>query len=207
MKSLLRSVRARQVAPAPPRWEVAFGREAALEVDLGCGRGRYAQERARRYPELNIVALESRRKWVEKIRRQCQRENISNLRIIHGDAAHDLPVLFSPGSVAGFTIHHPDPWWKKRHRKRRLVRPELVQLLVQLLVDDGWIYLQTDVPGLASEARRCFAARKQLYPVDALQFRQEVLGGIMSHRESKCLQLGIPLERLAYRKVAGREKS
>lgn len=203
MKSLLRSVRARQVNPAPPRWEVAFGRAAVLEVDLGCGRGSYALERARRRPGLNIVALEARRKWVEKIRQRCRQENIANLRAIRCDVAQDLPLLFAPGSVGGFTIHHPDPWWKKRHRKRRLVRPELVRQLVELLEIGGWIYLQTDVPGLAVEARQCFTAQQQLRPLDARRHRQEILGGIMSHRESKCRQLGIPLERLAYRKVGG----
>ena len=199
MLSLSRNALLRHVTPAPPNWTVAFGRQAPLEVDLGCGRGTYPWLRATRYPEVNVVALELRKKWLQQIRSQCEREKVTNLRAIRCDISEDLPVLFAPRSVGAFTIHHPDPWWKKRHRKRRLLQPDFAALLVDLLVPGGWIFAQTDVPDLAEEMQAALAACPRLSRVDAELFRQSQLLGLYSHREKKCLELRIPVSRMVYR--------
>ena len=201
MRSLSFEAAIRGVRPRPPRWDVAFGRNAPLEVDLGCGRGRYALERAANFPGIDVVALESRRKWVHLIRQRAAKAGLKNIRAIQCDVARDLDMLFEPKSVRGFTIHHPDPWWKKRHRKRRLVRPELASRLVELLEPEGFIYFQTDVPDLAGEAKEIFGSLPELEQTDAIELRAKVLGGIKSHREAKCLELGIPVSRLAWLKL------
>lgn len=188
----------RRVTPAPPRWEVAFGRRAPLEVDLGCGRGEYAWQRAVSFPTINVVALDNRKKWISRLRERCQARGISNLRAIRCDVTQDLPILFAESSVAAFTIHHPDPWWKKRHRKRRLVSTGFVELAARLLVPGGWVFLQTDVPDLADEMKAAFGAMPVFAPVDGEAWKRERMGDLRSHREKKCLQLGLPVRRLAY---------
>jgi tRNA (guanine-N7-)-methyltransferase len=107
-------------------------------------------------------------------------------------------MLFSEGTIAGFTSHHPDPWWKKRHKKRRMIRPEVVSQLARLLAPGGWVYLQTDVPDLADDMRTCFESNQAFTPVDALSFIRDRLGGLQSHRERKCIEKGIPVERMVY---------
>ena len=97
-----------------------------------------------------------------------------------------------------FTIHHPDPWWKKRHRKRRLVQTHLVEQLARLLVPGGWVFLQTDVPDMADQIRSTFAANPLFRSTDAVAIQATRMGGLQSHREKKCQQLGIPVTRLAY---------
>jgi tRNA (guanine-N7-)-methyltransferase len=198
MLSLLRHAQLRNIIPAPPDWEKAFGAAAPIEVDLGCGRGDYAWQRATGFPHIHVVALETRRKWIARLRQRCRQAGVNNLRVIRCDATQDLPVLFAADSVRGFTIHHPDPWWKKRHHKRRLVRPEVVQQMADILQPGGFVYLQTDVPDLAGEIRSVFAASRRFRPLDADQFRRERLAGLQSHREKKCLRLGVPVQRLAY---------
>ena len=205
MLSLLRHAQLRNINPAPPDWEKAFGAAAPIEVDLGCGRGDYAWQRAAGNPDIHMVALETRRKWIARLRQRCRKAGVLNLRAIRCDATQDLPVLFAPDSVRGFTIHHPDPWWKKRHHKRRMVRREVVQQMAEILQPGGFVYLQTDVPDLAEEIRSVFAACNQYEPLAADQFRLEQLGGLQSHREKKCLRLGIPVQRLVY-KLRGPEK-
>lgn len=199
MKSLSRSARLRNVDPAPPDWQTAFGRTAPIEVDLGCGRGDYAWQAAHARPEVNLVALDSRRKWIERLQRRCRQEGLTNLRAIRCDILEDLPILFGPGSVAAFTVHHPDPWWKKRHRKRRLIKPAMIDLLASLLTDGGWIYLQTDVPDLAAEMRALFAQNGGFEEIDAQRVHDVLMGGLRSHREKRCTEMGIPFSQLAYR--------
>jgi tRNA (guanine-N7-)-methyltransferase len=199
MLSLLRHAQLRNIIPAPPDWEKAFGTAAPIEVDLGCGRGDYAWQRATGFPGIHVVALETRKKWIARLRQRCRKAGVSNLRAIRCDVTQDLPVLFAPDSVRGFTIHHPDPWWKKRHHKRRLVRREVVQQMAGILQPGGFVYLQTDVPDLAEDIRSVFAACSQFQELPADVFRREQLGGLQSHREKKCLRLGIPIQRLAYK--------
>jgi tRNA (guanine-N7-)-methyltransferase len=198
MLSLLRHAQLRNIIPVPPDWEKAFGATAPIEVDLGCGRGDYAWQRAAGFPDIHVVALETRRKWITRLRQRCRQAGVNNLRAIRCDATQDLPVLFARNSVRGFTIHHPDPWWKKRHHKRRLVNPHVVLQMAEILQTGGFVYLQTDVPDLAEEIRAVFSSCGDFQPLAAEEFRREHLGGLQSHREKKCLQLGIPVQRLAY---------
>ena len=77
MLSLRRQAMLRQVEPAPPDWAKAFGRTVPLEVDLGCGRGDYAWQRAAGCPAVGVVALDMRRKWISNLRRAAQREGLA----------------------------------------------------------------------------------------------------------------------------------
>jgi tRNA (guanine-N7-)-methyltransferase len=198
MMPLRRQALLRNVEPSPPNWEIAFSRAAPLEVDLGCGRGQYVWERALFCPGVNIVALDSRRKWIDALRARCRTKGVTNLRAIRCDVSEDLPILFAAGSVNAFTIHHPDPWWKKRHRKRRLIHPAFVDLIQRLLKPQGWIFLQSDVPDLISESQAIFREYGAFRSVDGDLVKREWMGGIKSHREARCLQQGIPIQRIAY---------
>lgn len=198
MISIRRSTQLRKVHPAPPDWTIAFNNRSPIEVDLGCGRGTYAWRRACGFPQVNVVTLDVRKKWIQRIREQARRQALSNLRAIRCDVTQDLGLLFRPGTISGFTSHHPDPWWKKRHRKRRMIRPEIINELASLLVPSGWVYLQTDVPDLAEEIRAGFDAHPSFRAMDAARFQATHLGGLRSHREQKCLEKGIPVVRLAY---------
>lgn len=198
---LRRQALVRNVDPSPPNWEIVFGRSAPLEVDLGCGRGQYAGERALRCPGVNVVALESRRKWVLALRAWGLERNLSNLRALWCDVNEDLPILFGAASIDAVTIHHPDPWWKKRHRKRRLVHPAFVNLIHRLLKPRGWVFIQSDVPDLISESEACFGEHGAFRPVDGELVKREWMCGIRSHREERCQKLGIPIARIAYLRI------
>ncbi len=188
----------RKVDPTPPQWEATFGRQAPMEVDLGCGRGDYAWQRAHQAPAINMVALDTKPKWIEQLQARCHDQGRKNLVPLRCDISEDLLLLFAPQTISGFTVHHPDPWWKKRHRKRRLVKPELVATLAQLLVPSGWVYLQTDVSDLGEDMKQTFAASPQFAAIDAEKLRSDHLAGLHSHREQKCQQQGIPIYRYAF---------
>jgi tRNA (guanine-N7-)-methyltransferase len=186
---------------------VGFGRKAPLEADLGCGRGDYALQRAVQFPNVNMVALEVRKKWIAHVRDRCRTTGIKNLRAIRCDVTQDLPMLFHERSVSAFTIHHPDPWWKKRHRKRRLIQTSFVEMASRLLIWEGWIFVQTDVSDLADEVQDAFSKHPFFVPADADAWKNNVMGGLRSHREAKCIKLGIPIYRMVYvLKQTGNEK-
>jgi tRNA (guanine-N7-)-methyltransferase len=202
MLSLKRRIAMGETAP-PTDWATEFGRRAPLEVDLGCGHGAFVLDRAHLAPSTDFLALDARRKWIAQLRAEIARHALPNVRAVWCDLQQDLPALFTLGSVTGFTIHHPDPWWKIRHRKRRLVQLETASMLADLLRPGGWLYLQTDVPALAAEAEAAFQAQPTFAQLDAERFLAETLGGVLSHRGRRCAQQGIPVTRLAFRRLQG----
>jgi tRNA (guanine-N7-)-methyltransferase len=74
------------------------------------------------------------------------------LRVIQGDARLLLPALFRPGEISALHVQFPDPWWKTRHHKRRLIDVELALLFRRLLRAGGEVDFRTDVPAYFREA-------------------------------------------------------
>ncbi|HVE85223.1 MAG TPA: tRNA (guanine-N7)-methyltransferase, partial [Myxococcales bacterium] len=104
-----------------PDWKRDFGRQAPLELEIGPGRGAFALDHAARHPEIDLVAIETRRSDCELIRARAARRGLVNLLVLQGDAKLLLPRLFPAGSLSAVHVQFPDPWWKTRHHKRRMV--------------------------------------------------------------------------------------
>jgi tRNA (guanine-N7-)-methyltransferase len=140
-----------------PDWKDVFGSEMPLHVECGAGKGLFAREFAARHPDLAFVAIETRRIFVEGLRAKAARLGLGNLHVLQGDARQLIERAFPPESVAAFHVHFPDPWWKRKHWKRRLVDADLAALLHRLLVPGGVVDFRTDILAYAEEAARSFA--------------------------------------------------
>jgi|SRR5436190_4146246 len=134
-----------------PDWERDFGRVAPLELEIGPGRGAFALDHAARHPELDLVVIESRRSDCELIRARAAKRGLRNLMVLQGDAKLLVPRLFPPGSLAALHVQFPDPWWKKRHYKRRMVDADFALRARALLEPGGVVDFRTDVPAYARE--------------------------------------------------------
>lgn len=136
-----------------PDWRARLGvRAAALELEIGSGHGGYALAFARAHPERALVAIEQRRKFAEELRARAEKRGLAGLVVVHGDARVLAPRLFAAGSLAAIHVHFPDPWWKRRHHRRRLVDEGMSTLLLGLLRPGGLLDLRTDVERYALEA-------------------------------------------------------
>ena len=128
-----------------------FGREAPLEIELGPGNASFLFDRARACPEADFVGIEVRKPMVDQAMERCERLGLKNAVVLYGNANFNLKGLVSPSIVRRFHVHFPDPWVKKRHWKRRMVQPQLIRDMAELLDIGGQIYAQSDVPNLAKE--------------------------------------------------------
>lgn len=131
--------------------QAVFGREAPLEVDVGCGAGGFLFERARESPNTDFVGLEIRRPLVDRAMERRHRENVHNVVFLYANANINLGDLAAPGVIQRFTLHFPDPCFKKRHRKRRILQPDTVRDMARLLATGGEVFAQSDVRPLAEE--------------------------------------------------------
>jgi tRNA (guanine-N7-)-methyltransferase len=121
-----------------------YGRTRPLEVEIGCGKGRFLLARCRSFPESNFLGIERREKRVLIVNRKLEREGLTNARLLRLEAVYVVEELIPPLSVAAYYIFFPDPWPKRRHHRRRLFSPSFMQALHRTLLERGALHLATD---------------------------------------------------------------
>ena len=182
-----------------PDWPRDFARqgEQSLELEIGPGRGAFALDHAKAHPEIDLVAIETRRSDVEEIRERAARRGFTNLLVFQGDAKLLAPRFFGEGSLSVVHVQFPDPWWKKRHQKRRMVDVELAALIRALLKPGGQVDFRTDVPAYAQAA----LATWEEAGFDNLDGRGNLWTGqpeTLSTRERRYAQSGQPVFRARF---------
>ena len=187
-----------------PDWTALVGaRAGALELEIGCGHGGFALAFARARPDRALVAIEQRRKFAADLAAKAARRGLENLIAIHGDARLLAPRLFRAGSLAAIHVHFPDPWWKRRHQRRRLVDDGMSLLLLRLLAPDGLLDFRTDVERYAREAIVRLEEVGFVNEAGAGRFAARAEDDIPSTREKRYLTSGEPVWRLRLRRPAG----
>ncbi len=144
-----------QTTIAAPDWEAIFGQPRhPLHIDIGCARGYFLMQMAAQQPNWNFLGLEIRRPLVESALQKCDEAGLRNLHFLFCNANTSLAEVltsFKLNPLQQVSIQFPDPWFKKRHQKRRVVQPELVQCLANFLPEEGRVVLQSDVADVAQE--------------------------------------------------------
>lgn len=172
--------------------------DGPLEIDVGFGRGRSLFARAEAAPGARLLGVEIKRKWAYKVEERRKARGLERVRVLAGDARDVLSRCEPTASVARVFVHFPDPWWKKRHRKRRLVDAGFLDLVARLLEDGGELYVQTDVPD------RALAYREEIERHPALRLLPAPPDnpfGNASNRERRALADGLPIHRLLARRA------
>jgi len=134
----------------PPSWtrelplETLFDPARPLEVDVGCGKGRFLLARAAAHPEVNFLGIERLLRRLRKIDRKAVRRGIGNVRLLRIEASYGIQFMLPPLSVRAFYVFFPDPWPKKRHHRRRLFTAEFMDSLDRALLPGGLLHVATD---------------------------------------------------------------
>ncbi len=130
--------------PGPTDWDQGFGRSAPRVLEIGFGMGQATAEIAAARPDLDFIGVEVHAPGVGALLREIGARGLGNLRIVQHDAVEVLQQMVAPGTLAGIHVFFPDPWHKKRHHKRRLIQPALVDLLASRLSPGAWLHCATD---------------------------------------------------------------
>ncbi|MDR0705899.1 MAG: tRNA (guanosine(46)-N7)-methyltransferase TrmB [Planctomycetaceae bacterium] len=122
-----------------------FDCPAPLELEIGSGKGLFLSRVADQLPEHNFLGVEISPKYARfAAARLCNRQN-HNAVIVCGDAASILKEQIPNNFLEAVHVYFPDPWWKRAHRKRRILRLEVLQLIEQRLRPNGIFHFWTDV--------------------------------------------------------------
>ena len=126
-------------------WLQVFGQNHSVEIEVGCGKGLFLLTAAMANPDVNFFGIEIVRKYQLYTATRIAIRRLPNVRVACTDARILLRDRVSPRSVQAIHVYFPDPWWKKRHHKRRVFTPEFVASCAAALKPGGMLYLATDV--------------------------------------------------------------
>ena len=118
-----------------------------LRLEIGCGKGGFICEAARREPDVHFIAVEKITDVILLAMERAQRENLTNLRFLNCDAAK-LTDILPPHCLERIYLNFSDPWPKKGYYKRRLTYRGFLDIYRELLCDNGAIHMKTDNPAL-----------------------------------------------------------
>ena len=174
-----------------------FGNDGPAELEIGVGKGRFLLGQAAARPEVNFLGIEWSLKYLRVAKERAQRQGLTNVRLFRADARHVLATLLPDRSVVRVHVYCPDPWPKKRHRKRRMFTPAAVNHIERVLVPGGYLDLSTDVRDYFDEIRELVPGSSGLREAEDPLFPNESSGGRTSY-EAKYLQAGRPIHRATY---------
>lgn len=131
----------------PEPWNAAalFGRIAPLEFEIGSGRGLFITQAAQSTPDRDFLGVEISKKYARHCASLIVCKRLPNAKMVCGDAQAVLRDRIPDRTLSAVHIYFPDPWWKRKHRKRRIVNETVIRLVHQKLLPGGKLHFWTDV--------------------------------------------------------------
>ena len=191
-----------------PDWQTQFGNRQPIKLEIGFGMGDFLIEMAAREPHHNFIGIDFYHKGIRKLMIRIRNLGLNNIRVVHGDVRNKIPLLFQDGALDTIYINFPDPWPKKRHKKRRLIKPELVKLLAQKLAPMGRVCLATDSGTYAREMLEYFNACSLFQNMERKSGFLEDRGDLPKTKfEKSFIYAGDKIHYLEYFRLAGDRKT
>jgi tRNA (guanine-N7-)-methyltransferase len=183
----------------PINLEDLLGKPGPIEIEIGCGKGRFLSEYAQLHPEKPILAIEWTRPiaWyaADKIAR---RPELKHAKVLWGDAPYFLRDRMPAGSVSAFHIYFPDPWPKEKAKKRRVLQTSLLLQMRRLAIEGCKFYWGTDYEEYDQYARELLGSTDGIRLIDGAAGPTD---GIMTSFEHKYVKEGRPIYRSVWEVV------
>ena len=149
-------------AAPPVDFAALFGNSNPVEIEIGCGKGRFLVARAQENPGINFLGLDRAVKWMKKGIKNSSKQSLGNVLFLQAEIREFLERV--PGqSVSLFHIYFPDPWPKRRHHKHRFVTAEFLAALYQKLTAGGRVELATDHADYFEQMKKSAALTSSLW--------------------------------------------
>ncbi len=131
----------------PNPWDEAavFPHVAPLEVELGSGKGLFLATAAAQEPAHNFLGIELAQKYAAFAAARLARADLTNARLVQGDGLRVFREILPNDTLAAVHVYFPDPWWKARHKKRRVMNEPFLRDVQRTLRPGGRLHFWTDV--------------------------------------------------------------
>lgn len=190
---------------APPRidWPSVFGDNNPVEVEVGFGKGLFLLTAALQTPAVNFFGIEVVRKLQFYTATRMAVRNLTNVRLACSDASLFMSARIPDASVQTVHIYFPDPWWKKRHKKRRVFTPEFAQGAARILQPGGHFSIASDVEEYFEVMTGIVAALPLFTEVSRAAEQNQPADEGMTNFERKAHAQGRLVQRALYVKTLG----
>ncbi len=192
------------LAPRPIDWAALFGNDKPVEIEVGTGKGLFLLHAATTRPDTNFLGIEIVRKYQLYAATRYAIRQLPNVKTACADAKVVLHDHVAPASVAAVHVYFPDPWWKKRHRKRRVFTPEFAADAARAIKLGGRLYIASDVEeyfGVMTAIVRAMPAFAER-PEEASLAAPQTEMGYATNFERKALAAGTSIWRAVYERTA-----
>lgn len=122
-----------------------FGNARPVALEVGFGKGAFLVDVAPREPEVNFLGIEIDKGLALYVATRLAKRKFPNVKVAHGDAGRLLSKHLPADSLAAVHVYFPDPWWKKKHRKRRVFNEVFAQQAARVIQPGGYLHMATDV--------------------------------------------------------------
>ncbi len=160
------------VADGPIDLAVLFGNGRPVEIEIGSGKGAFLIKRAADRPEINILGIEWLGGYAAYAADRAFRAGLNNVRLLCADAEQVISKCLAEGSVSRIHIYFPDPWPKRKHLNRRLIKPNFITRLRGILRLGGTVRIVTDHADYFRQIRRVLASTNGLTSVRSVDAGQ-----------------------------------
>ncbi len=143
------AVRAHDLFVEPLDWSQLTSRmtdpSQPIELEVGSGKGLFLQQAAAQRPQHNFIGVELSGKFANRAAERIARHSLANVQMLRGDAEAFLLKTVPDKSVVAVHVYFPDPWWRRKHKKRRVLNDDTLAAIERILKPQGQFHFWTDV--------------------------------------------------------------
>jgi len=182
----------------PKEW---FRRDAKLRIEVGSGKGLFLCNFGKKFPEDNFLGIEYASGYAQAAAGKVAANQLPNVLVAGCDALKVFSELVPDRSVYEVHVYFPDPWWKNRHRKRRVLNKAFLKDVARTLTTDGMFHFWTDVVDYYKSTLRLIENHvpELIGPEEVEELEPEHLLDYRTHRERRVRIDNLPVYRTLYR--------
>lgn len=183
-------------------WGGLFRDDRPRELEIGSGKGLFLTRAGQARADRNFVGIELARKYARRAAERIAKTGLANVRVIWGDARRLVTQSVPTACVEAVHVYFPDPWWKKRHKKRRLMQSGFIEQLVRVLRAGGLLHFTSDVESYFQETLTLLRAQGSFFEHErpAEKVAQHDLD-YLTHFERKYRLEGRPIYRALFERL------
>jgi tRNA (guanine-N7-)-methyltransferase len=187
-------------------WHEIFGNANGVEVEIGCGKGMFLVGAAQVHSTTNFLGIEIERKYQLYTANRLAKRRLGNVRVACADARSFFRMHVPDQSVQVIHIYFPDPWWKKRHHKRRLFTGDFALQCARALSPGGRLLVVSDVADYFADIQHQLGDIATLELLHLPQEPQPERDCLTNFERKYCWEAR-PIHRAAYVKRSGPQRS
>lgn len=180
-----------------------FGNSNPLALEIGCGIGDFVVQVAERHPEWNFIAIDIFNRGCSQTCGRIERSGLTNILMMRIEARYLMQQYLGKNSLQAIYINCPDPWPKERHRKRRLLNQDFLDLSLYCLQDHGELNFCTDFVDYGESAAELLNQEERFENLAATPYTHDLGNYQISKYMQRFLDRGQLIFLCQYKKKSG----